>query len=325
MTTFSQECPNSLFPLVSIGIPTYNRVYSLRKTIESAISQDYPNLELVISDNASTDDTQALCQEVCQQDNRIRYIRQSSNIGPTANFMEVLKHAQGEFFMWLGDDDWLDASYVSQCVKVLVAQPDFYLVGGKARYFHKGQFLYEGVELNLLQDFGKERLLSYYQQVTDNGIFYGIMRRSYLASLDLRNVMGGDWLLIASIAFTGKILTLDNIFVNRSVQEINVEIYFQKIALSLGLSNFSAKNPHLVIAAYIFQDIVCLSAVYSSLSRVERFHLAYQSSRIIMERFNYIKKYNINSVLRKLVKSGLKKYLPIKLFVKVKNVYKNYQ
>src|SRR5229473_2324672 len=102
-------------PLVTIGLPTYNRASELKRAVESVLAQDYSNLELVISDNASTDDTQLVCERFCAQDNRIRYIRQPTNRGAAANFHEVLQRAGGEFFMWLGDDDWLDSSYVAQC------------------------------------------------------------------------------------------------------------------------------------------------------------------------------------------------------------------
>ena len=63
--------------VVSIGLPTFNRASSLRKAIDSALSQDYRNIELVISDNDSSDGTQVLCEEYALRDNRVRYIHSS--------------------------------------------------------------------------------------------------------------------------------------------------------------------------------------------------------------------------------------------------------
>ena len=63
-------------PLVSVGIPTFNRLIMLRRAVDSALSQDYPNLEVVISDNASTDGTQAWCEQLARRDSRVRYVRQ---------------------------------------------------------------------------------------------------------------------------------------------------------------------------------------------------------------------------------------------------------
>src|SRR4029078_4573899 len=104
-------------PLVSIGIPTYNRGSLLHRSIDSALNQDFENIEIVISDNASTDETPQVCLSYAAKDRRIKYIRQTTNLGPTTNFNEVLKHASGVFFMWLGDDDWIDTSYVRTCVE----------------------------------------------------------------------------------------------------------------------------------------------------------------------------------------------------------------
>jgi glycosyltransferase involved in cell wall biosynthesis len=74
--------------LVSIGIPTYNRAELLKRAIESALNQDYKNIEVIISDNASTDDTESICQFYCNQDARLKYVRHSQNRGPGANFSE---------------------------------------------------------------------------------------------------------------------------------------------------------------------------------------------------------------------------------------------
>src|SRR5438552_18501845 len=83
-------------PLISIGLPTYNRSATLAKAIESVLSQDYRNIELLISDNASTDDTEAICLKVARQDKRVKYLRQQTNQGPVANFREVLRRSGGD-------------------------------------------------------------------------------------------------------------------------------------------------------------------------------------------------------------------------------------
>src|SRR5262245_14062805 len=95
-------------PLVSIGLPTYNRASMLPRAIESVLAQTHANIELVLSDNASTDETETICREAQARDPRINYIRQAVNIGLIANFKFVLREARGAFFMWLSDDDWLE-------------------------------------------------------------------------------------------------------------------------------------------------------------------------------------------------------------------------
>src|SRR6266576_1044088 len=137
-------------PLVSVGLPTYNRAPGLKRAIESVLGQDYSNFELIISDNASTDETQRVCEECCARDQRIQYIRQPRNAGARANFLEVLRLARAEYFMWLADDDWLESSYLSCCTEQLIANPDFSMVAGTVNYFVEGQLLPHNETIKLL-------------------------------------------------------------------------------------------------------------------------------------------------------------------------------
>jgi glycosyltransferase involved in cell wall biosynthesis len=92
-------------PLVSIGYPVYNGEIYIKKSIEALLNQSYKNFELIISDNASTDATQALCISYANVDSRIKYFKQDKNIGPTENFNFVLNQATGVYFMWAAYDD----------------------------------------------------------------------------------------------------------------------------------------------------------------------------------------------------------------------------
>src|SRR5689334_3512409 len=108
-------------PLVSIGLPTYNRVARLERAVKFILAQDYPNIELVISDNASADDTPALCRRLAEADRRVRYLRQQTNVGPTANYAAALAAASGDVYMATADDDWLAPNYVGNCLTALLA------------------------------------------------------------------------------------------------------------------------------------------------------------------------------------------------------------
>ena len=100
-------------PLVSIGLPVRNGERYLGEAVRSVLDQEYGRLELVISDNASDDGTEEICREFARSDARVRYHRQSQNIGLVANFNAVLHLATGTYFKWMGDDDWLTPTYVS--------------------------------------------------------------------------------------------------------------------------------------------------------------------------------------------------------------------
>ena len=122
-------------PLVSVGIPTYNRLSTLRRAVESVLAQTYVNIELVISDNASSDGTLEYCTELSNKFKHVIYVRQPINKGAFFNFNATLDISHGTYFMWLGDDDWLSAEHIEECVESLLANLDCVLVAGCAVYW----------------------------------------------------------------------------------------------------------------------------------------------------------------------------------------------
>src|SRR6185295_20069286 len=91
------------YPLVSIGVPTYNGDQRVASAVLAVLDQHYPNLEVIISDNCSSDNTEAVCSALCKKYPVIRYFRQKENIGIISNFEFVLSQASGHYFMWIAD------------------------------------------------------------------------------------------------------------------------------------------------------------------------------------------------------------------------------
>jgi glycosyltransferase involved in cell wall biosynthesis len=123
---------NITHPLVSIGIPTYNRANSyLKHALQSAINQTYQNIEIIVSDNCSADDTKSVIKEF--HDPRIRFYRQKENIGavPNANF--CLEQSKGEYFLLLLDDDLIDEDFLSPCMEAMPShgEPGVILTGAR--------------------------------------------------------------------------------------------------------------------------------------------------------------------------------------------------
>src|SRR5262249_23523731 len=112
-----------IVPKVSVGLPVYNGEKYLRTALDSILSQDYTDFELIISDNASTDATQAICQGYAAKDHRIRYYRNDTNIGACGNFSRVVKLARGEFFKWATHDDVQLPGLLRRCVEVMEQAP----------------------------------------------------------------------------------------------------------------------------------------------------------------------------------------------------------
>lgn len=106
-------------PEVSIGMPVYNGAKYIREALDSLLAQTFTDFELIISDNASTDATQSICEEYARRDPRIRYVRQAENNGAITNFRFVLDCARADLFMWAAYDDLWAADYLMDATVLL--------------------------------------------------------------------------------------------------------------------------------------------------------------------------------------------------------------
>ncbi|MCW2950154.1 MAG: hypothetical protein JWN41_1167 [Thermoleophilia bacterium] len=120
-------------PLVSILIPTYNRAELLREALESASNQTYANLEILVSDNRSTDATAALLTEATAADPRIRGWVNDANVGSQENYRVLLREARGEFVKFLDDDDLLRHDCVERLLEPLLRDERLVLATSKRR------------------------------------------------------------------------------------------------------------------------------------------------------------------------------------------------
>lgn len=110
-------------PCVSIGLAVYNGERYLEAAVESMLRQSFMDFELIISDNASTDRTQEICQRLANRDSRIRYFRQPENVGINRNFNFVYAVARGAYFKWAAHDDVCDPCHLERCVTPLIQDP----------------------------------------------------------------------------------------------------------------------------------------------------------------------------------------------------------
>ena len=114
-------------PVVTLGLPVYNGEIYLDKTIKCVLKQTYSNLELIIVDNASTDNTERICRKYAAIDSRIKYFKNSINIGVSANHNRVVELSHSKYFKWIAHDDMFSEDFVEKCVDVLESDPSIIL------------------------------------------------------------------------------------------------------------------------------------------------------------------------------------------------------
>ncbi|MFI7637460.1 glycosyltransferase family A protein [Nonomuraea sp. NPDC049400] len=194
--------------LVSIGLPTFNGGRHLEKAVLSVLAQDHQNLELIISDNASTDDTEEICRDLAATDSRIRYHRQPENIGPVGNFSTALRLAEGEFFRWVGDDDTLAEYCVSRSLAEFAKDDRIVLVTAQTSYTLDGVTQtgrYEGTALN--SDDPAERFAEMLRLLTESFVLmdplYGVHRTAVARTVPRPVMVREDEIAAARHALSG--------------------------------------------------------------------------------------------------------------------------
>jgi glycosyltransferase involved in cell wall biosynthesis len=208
-------------PLVSIGLPVRNAGARVTEVVRSVLAQDHPDLELVISDNASTDDTEDVCRALARADSRIRYHRQAVNIGLLNNFVFVSRAATGSYFRWIGDDDRVDPALVSRCLREFEADPRLVLVTTAIAYTGPDGEVstgrYDGAAMRSADPAVRfaewMRLLNASHLLIDP--MYGMFRREVVAGLDRRNMLHEDEIFASRLALAGPWGHVDEVLAHR--------------------------------------------------------------------------------------------------------------
>jgi ADP-heptose:LPS heptosyltransferase/glycosyltransferase involved in cell wall biosynthesis len=198
-------------PKVSIGLAVYNGEPYLTEAIDSILAQTFTDFELIISDNASTDKTEAICRSYAERDPRIRYVRNARNIGGANNENQTFLLARGEYFRWAAHDDVLAPTLLERCVEVLDANPSVVLCHPWVIYIDEdgnetGRFArHRRPDLPTWRLFiDLTRLIGHCEET------YGVMRSSALAATGLqRNYTDSDRTLLAHLTLLGGFREID--------------------------------------------------------------------------------------------------------------------
>lgn len=176
--------------LISIGLATCNGAQTLRRALDSICLQTCKDVEIIVSDNASTDETEAICREYEAKDSRVRFFRQKENIGAVKNYLFVLERAQGKYFMWATDDDWYDQKFIEELVEKLEAHPECGVaMSSFERRFPDGKLKDRVLLTGELALNGRSHLYTFKKMIAGFPIhvyFYGLFRREFLLRLTSR-------------------------------------------------------------------------------------------------------------------------------------------
>jgi glycosyltransferase involved in cell wall biosynthesis len=207
--------------LVSIGLPVFNGEKFLTVALESVKFQTYGNLEVIISDNRSTDRTREICEAYSSQDKRFRYFCNKTNIGVAKNFNRVFELSSGKYFKWWAYDDLCGSQYIERCVEVLNKNPSAVVCHTKTSIIDsQGDVLGDYDDcLDFRSPVPRERFRDYlFRPAGMWNAIYGLIRVSEFKKTPLHgDYLGADQVLLGELVLRGKIYRIpDFLFFRRN-------------------------------------------------------------------------------------------------------------
>lgn len=209
--TRQRTAPGAHGPLVTIGLPVYNSERYIKQSLDSLLGQTYSNFVLVISDNASTDGTAAICESYVASDSRVQYHRNPNNIGNPRNFNRVVELTKTPYLKWSTSDDYWAPTFLERAMEVMerdpsiaLCYPQAYLVDAAA-----GTLIPYDDPVHLIQENPAERFRMLLGSIGLAHQHLGVIRMSCLRQTHLlRTHVGSDVTLLAELALYGKVYQL---------------------------------------------------------------------------------------------------------------------
>lgn len=212
-------------PLITVGIPTYNRPDGLRRTLEGILNQSYRNIKVIVSDNCSSDPgVEQVISEIARADSRVDSVRQPKNIGLFHNFIAVLKLAEGQFFAWAADDDERSPDYFERCIFGFQKSHRLVLTNSYSQQldFSKTDVAKIDQGCTTIGLKPNQRYQQYLSSIftTQAGIgdlIYGVIKLNALRRImPIPNILSWDHLLLAALALQGEFYTIpENLMYSR--------------------------------------------------------------------------------------------------------------
>ncbi|WP_409525355.1 glycosyltransferase family 2 protein [Nitrincola sp. MINF-07-Sa-05] len=202
-------------PLVSIGMPVYNESRFIQSSLDSILSQSYKNIEIIISDNFSTDSTFQICSDYSKNNKKIKLHRFDKNNGAAANFEYVLKNSTGKYFMWASGHDLWKNNLIEKYVEQLELNQTASLAIASNNWISETGHRLK-IKTSHYDTRGLDPVARYFTVFWGSmNPILGIIRRENISSKSITKIVGSDLVFLTSLALNGDFIHVKNTEWNR--------------------------------------------------------------------------------------------------------------
>jgi glycosyltransferase involved in cell wall biosynthesis len=224
-------------PLISIGLPVYNGYPKIMDSLNSALEQTYENLEIIISDNGSTDDTYAFCKKKSLEDKRIKFIHQENHLDADKNFEFVMRKSKGEYFMWLSHDDKISKDYIKSNYLFLKDNLDYSFSGGINYFNNQPKKINKYNSFSITGDIYNRYIKFLKICWFSHGCFYALIRKKYLQdfNFNIPPSIAIDWMIDVHLLSCGSFNRNKNNYIIMSIDGTSTKknFYFKNNIIRL--------------------------------------------------------------------------------------------
>ena len=234
-------------PRVTIGMPVFNGERYVEASVRSVLDQTFADLELIISDNASTDRTVEIIEKVVDGDPRVSLLRNDVNRGAAWNYNRVFEQSTGEYFRWHAHDDLLEPELIGRLVVALDSDPGAVLAHSWTRFIDDDGATTRCFvdDLDVTSDRPAHRLASAVRRVGYCNAVFGLVRRNVLARTALiGSFPGSDVPLLYELAVLGRFAVVpEYLFVRRPGNSVKGNRSKRSVAQWFGPSGRGSRFP----------------------------------------------------------------------------------
>jgi len=198
-------------PLVTVGMPVFNGDFFFKRALISVINQNYKNIEIIISNNCSTDRTLEIIEFYAKKDSRIRYYNQTKKIPLVHNLKFVLDKSNSEYFMWAAADDLRSRDFIDKNIEFLKKNHDYVASTSPTRFF-KSNFNSRKVgDFSINENNPSQRVSKLLSSWDANARLWSLFRTKELKKINFESIfLGVDLYYMIQMVLIGKFNRIDN-------------------------------------------------------------------------------------------------------------------